>query len=150
MVEGVARAQEASSRDRTQRLFARCAAGELAGHPKIQVTRHSDVRRIEPGEHAQRNQLIIRTEEPFLESHQVARPLTFPWRHLWRARGVHRANARIEERLDRRVRMRRRARIVRIVEDAGDAGVGAAQRRDEVLLERTGSGRAIEYKVCKP
>ena len=60
------------------------------------------MRRIEPGEHAQRNQLIVRTEEPLLQAREVARPLTFPWRHLWRARGVHRANTRIEERLDRR------------------------------------------------
>jgi hypothetical protein len=45
---------------------------------------------------------------------------------------VHSARARIEQRLDGGIGMRRRARIVRIVDKAGDAGVDAAERGDQV------------------
>ena len=45
---------------------------------------------------------------------------------------MHRPDARIEERLDGRVGMGGAARIVGIVDDARDAGVDAAERRDQI------------------
>src|SRR5262249_58347142 len=45
---------------------------------------------------------------------------------------MHGADAGIEQRLDRGVRMRRRARVVRIVDEASDAGIDAAKRGGEI------------------
>ena len=42
------------------------------------------------------------------------------------------ANARIDERLNRRIGVRGRARVVRVVDHARDAGVDAAERGDQV------------------
>ena len=63
---------------------------------------------------------------------EILRPLMIPSAGSRRSRGMNTANARIHQRLDRRVGMRGAARIVRIVDDAGDAGVDAAQRSEQI------------------
>jgi hypothetical protein len=51
---------------------------------------------------------------------------------LRRPRGVHGPDAGIEQRPDRLVGMPRAAGIVRVVDDAGDAGIDASERSDEI------------------
>ena len=67
-----------------------------------------------------------------------------------RAGGMNGADAAVEQRLDRRVGMRGAARIVGIIDDAGDAGIDAADRRqiiaDVMVLRPICLG---ERQVCR-
>ena len=85
-----------------------------------------------PGEHAQGHELVGRGEELLLQPRQVLRQLVIPIAGLRAAGGMDAADAAIEQRLDRRIGMRAAARIMRIVDHAGDAGIDAAERGDEI------------------
>jgi len=81
---------------------------------------------------AERHQLVARREVLFLQAGQVGGPLVVPRPELRGSRRVHRADARIEQRLDGGIGMRGAARVVGVVDDARDPGVDTPERCHQI------------------
>ncbi len=110
----------------------RLRALELGRDAQSELARQGPVVAIDAREHAQCHKLVGGGEIFLLQALEILRPLMGPIAGIGRAGGMDSAHAAVDQRLDRRIGVVGAARIMRIVDHAGNARVDAADGRQVV------------------